>query len=163
MNITEKVAYIKGLVEGLDLDKNKTEGRVLFAIIELLDDISLTVSNLEAGYDEMVEQLDEVDEDLSFLEEDFYDTDIDEDDNVFYEVTCPTCNETVCVSEPILLDGSIECPNCGEFLEFDLDGLSIEDSCGCFDDCDCESPCDCDNSCNCEDSCDCEPSCDCDH
>lgn len=161
MNITEKVAYIKGLVEGLKLDKNTTEGKVLLAVVELLDDLSTTVSGLENDYDEIVEQLDEVDEDLSVLEEDFYD--YDEDDNVFYEVTCPTCNETVCVSEPILLDGSIECPNCSEFLEFDLDGLSIDSSCGCFDDCNCESPCDCNNSCDCEDSCDCEPTCDCNH
>ena len=100
--------------------------------------------------------IDEIDEDLCYLEEDFYDEEIDEDDEdvdddgVFYEVTCPTCNETVCVSEPILLDGSIDCPNCGENLEFDLDGLSLNCNCGCSDDCGCEPTCDCDPVCNCD-------------
>ncbi len=152
MTITEKLAYVKGLVEGLELDANKPEVKVLAAIVELLDDVTLTVSDLEAGYDDLADQLDAVDEDLCSLEEDFYedgcDCDCDDDDGVFYEVTCPTCNETVCVSEPIILDGGIECPNCGESLEFDLDDL-CSSGCGCSDNCSCEPVCDCEPECNC--------------
>lgn len=161
MTITEKVAYVKGLVEGLDMDKKKPEVKVLSAVIELLDDMSLTVSDLEDSYDELVDQIDAVDEDLSLLEEDFYEVEDEdgEDDDVFYEVTCPTCSETICVSEPIILDGGIECPNCGENLEFDLDGISLSDNCECG--CDCDSECDCTSDCDCEPNCECEPTCDC--
>ena len=135
MTITERAAYLKGLMEGLELDAEKKEVKVLNAIVEMLDDMSLTVADLEDGYSELSDQLDAVDEDLYSLEEDFYeeDDDYDEDDDVFYEVTCPTCQKTICLSEDVLLKGEIECPECGESLEFDLDDCD----CCCDDDCDC--------------------------
>ena len=156
MTIKEKLAYVNGLVEGLELDTTKPEGKVLVALVDLLDDVTSSISELEEVYDELADQVDEIDEDLCYLEEDFYDEecdcgcDCDEDeDGVFYEVTCPTCNETVCVSEPILLDGGIECPNCGEDLEFDLEGLALNCTCGCDDTCDCEPDCKCEPECDC--------------
>lgn len=164
MTIKEKLAYVKGLVEGLELDKSKPEVRVLSAIVELLDDVTLSVSDLEEGYDDLADQVDEIDEDLCALEEDFYDEECDccdGEDDVFYEVTCPTCGETVCVSEEILLDGGIECPNCSENLEFDLNGLSLSGKCDCGDDCDCEPECNCESTCECEPTCNCEPECTC--
>lgn len=160
MTITEKLAYVKGLVEGLELDKSKPEVKVLSALVDLLDDVTLTVSDLETTYDDLADQVDAVDEDLCSLEEDFYEDECNDEDHdgVFYEVTCPTCNETVCVSEPVILDGGIECPNCGEKLEFDLEDLCLNNVCGCTDDCDCgcQPP-----SCECEPVCTCEPECTC--
>ena len=155
MTIKEKLSYIKGLVEGLELDRSKPEVKVLAELVDLLDDVTQNVSDLEDGYDDLADKIDEIDADLGYLEEDFYDEESEcgcneTEDEVFYEVTCPKCNETVCVSEPILLDGRIDCPNCGESLEFDLDGLSLKDKC------------DCETSCNCEPECDCEPECNCD-
>lgn len=136
MNITEKVAYIKGLLEGLSLDESKPEVKVINAIVDLLDDMSVEVSDIEDGLDEFVEQLDEVDEDLGALEDEFYGYEDDDEDDLFYEVTCPTCGETVCLSEDVLLDGEMECPNCGENLEFDMDDVCCDNECSC--DCDCE-------------------------
>ncbi|MDQ5983541.1 MAG: hypothetical protein RUMPE_00565 [Eubacteriales bacterium SKADARSKE-1] len=133
MTITEKVSYIKGLLEGLNLDENKPEVKVLTAVVDLLDDISLEVTDIEEGLDEFVEQVDEIDEDLSVLEDDFYGSEDDEEDDedLFYEVTCPTCGETVCLSESVLLDGEVDCPKCGENLEFDFDELCDCDNEGC--------------------------------
>ena len=68
MTLTEKVAYLKGLAEGLALDESKPETKVINAMLDVLDDLALTVADLEDGLDLMSEQLDAVDEDLDELE-----------------------------------------------------------------------------------------------
>ena len=137
MTNTEKVAYIRGLAEGLELDDSKKEVKVLNAIIDLLDDLAMSLADLEDGYSDMADQLDAVDEDLGSLEDDFYGDDEDaedDEDTCYYEVTCPNCHETICLSEDIIEDGQMDCPNCGETLEFDIDECDDD---GC--DCGCES------------------------
>ena len=132
MNVSEKAAYIKGLAEGLGLDESKPETKIINALIDVIDDLSLAVSDLE---DELVlvgEQVDAVDEDLDALESYVYDDDdcdcdcdcdccCDDDEEEFFEVECPACGEVINVDEGILECGSIECPNCGENLEFDIE------------------------------------------
>ena len=164
MTLTEKIAYIKGLTEGLKLDDEKSEVKVINAIVDLLDDMATTISNMEDSVEQAVYQVDELDESLSELEDVVYGDDcfdfghdddcdcddccdFDEDENVFYEVTCPTCGEEINVEEEILLCGETQCPNCGEILEFDFSNLFDEDdecgcSCGCDDCCD-DEHCDC--------------------
>lgn len=129
MTITEKVAHLKGLVEGMDFNGDNKETKVLNEILDVLEDIALTVSDLDDEMGLVTEQLDAVDEDLAELEEVFYDECEDccdcEDD--MYEVECPNCGETVYFDEDIIMEGEAQCPNCGTELEFDVD---------C--DCDCE-------------------------
>ncbi|MBQ7965116.1 MAG: hypothetical protein IJ331_03425 [Ruminococcus sp.] len=157
MTLSERISYIRGLADGLELDSEKKEVKVLNAIIDLLDDMTLAVETTEDLYDELAEQVDAIDEDLTTLEDDFYDDCdccdcdcddcdddcdccdcYDDDDEAYYEVTCGKCEEQICVSEDVLLEGEITCPNCGELLEFDFSGL-------CDDDCDCGCCC-CDDS-----------------
>ena len=140
MTITEKVAYLKGLAEGLALDEAKPETKIIKAMMDVLDDLALSVSDLEDGMDLISEQLDAVDEDLDELEEFVYeceDDDFDCDccdddcdcgccDDDYFEIECPSCGEVICIDESILDEGAIECPACHENLEFE------------FDDCDCE-------------------------
>lgn len=122
MTVTEKAAYLRGLAEGLSLDADKPETKIINAVIDLLDDLALTVSDLEDSVEILNEQVDAVDEDLDELESYVYeDEDYDEDDDDFFEVECPKCGETVCVDEDILEEGSINCPNCNEMLEFEID------------------------------------------
>ncbi len=131
MTTIEKVAYIKGLAEGLELDESTKESKLLKAIIDVLGDITEDHADLEDYVAEMAEQVDAVDEDLSSLEDVVYeefDDECDGDcdccgdwDEDFYEITCPNCKEQFEVDDPTLLDGGIDCPNCGEPLEFDLD------------------------------------------
>lgn len=136
MTITEKVAHLKGLVEGMDFAESK-ESKVLNEVLDILEDIALTVSDLDDEMGLVTEQLDAVDEDLADLEEVFYDEcedccDCGDDcccDDEMYEVECPECGETVYFDEEIILEGEAECPNCGTVLEFDVD-------CDC--DCDCD-------------------------
>lgn len=140
MDICEKIAYLKGLTDGLDLDTTTKEGKILEAVIDLLGDITQEICDIEDACDDMSEQLDAVDEDLANLEDDFYGEDDDcdcgccDDDDV-YEVECPNCHDTIYLDEDMLCDGGIECPNCGTDLEFDFD-----DNCECcaHECCDCE-------------------------
>ena len=139
MSNLEKVSYIRGLAEGSELDGSKKEVKVLNAVSDLLDDMAKSMARTEEALNETRDQLDEVDEDLGLLEDDFYgdealdDEDDDDEEECYYEVTCPNCNETICLSEDIICDGQIECPNCGKLLEFDLDDDECDCGCGCED------------------------------
>ena len=139
MTVTEKVAYLKGLAEGLALDENKPETKIMNAMIGVLDELALSVSDLEDGLDLVSEQLDAVDEDLDELEgfvyEDLDDCCCDDccdDEEEYYDVECPSCGEVICVDRDILEDGSINCPKCNVLLEFEVD-CDCDD---CCDDCD---------------------------
>ena len=139
MEITEKVAYLKGLAEGMELDTEKKEGKLLAAIIDVLDDIALEIADMKADQEELYDGLDAVSDDLEDIEDIVYDEDDEESfDDEYYEddaeededcyaTTCPTCEETIYFDESVLEDGEVICPNCGEKLEFDLNGLEDED------------------------------------
>ena len=138
MTVTEKVAYIKGLVDGLDLDAKKDEVKVIKAIIELLDDMAMSVSDLEEGLDVVSDQVDEIDEDLSDLEGYVYEDDDDcccGDDEDFFETDCPNCGETLVIDGDVLDSGVVQCPNCKEKFSMELTD-DCEDGC-C--DCGCEA------------------------
>lgn len=129
MEITEKVAYLRGLMEGLGIDSSTKEGKVLASVVDILDDIAVSVSDLESGISMVAQQMDLFDEELDEIHEEIFGDgegcgceDDDDYEGELYEVTCPTCGDTVCVDEDMLDEGEIECPGCGEALEFDLDG-----------------------------------------
>ena len=130
MTVTEKVAYLKGLAEGLALDESKPETKIINAMMDVLDELALTVSDLEDGMDLISEQLDAVDEDLDELESFVYEElddcgcdcdDCYDDEEEYYDVECPSCGEVICVDREILEEGSITCPSCNELLEFDVE------------------------------------------
>ena len=126
MDISEKVAYLKGLAEGLGLESSTKEGKILSVMIDVLDDIALELEDLRDVQEELEEGLDAVSEDLSDVESLLFESEEDEEedeDESVYETTCPNCEEEIYFDEDILEDGYVECPNCGEKLEFDLSSL----------------------------------------
>lgn len=131
MTLTEKVAYLKGLAEGLCLDDSKGEVRLIKGIIKVLDEMSISIMSVEESAKALSEQVDAVDEDLDALEAAVYGDDADEDsdgddadeDEDVYEVECPACGEVIYLDESVLDEGHIDCPNCGENLEFDMEGI----------------------------------------
>ena len=142
MEINEKVAYLKGLLEGMELDTTKKEGKLLAAIIDVLEDISLELLDLQEQADELMDGLDAVSDDLEDVEDvlfgeddedddEYYEDELDEDEDC-YATTCPICEETIYFDESVLEDGEVICPNCGEKLEFDLSSLE-EEECDCED------------------------------
>ncbi len=131
MTLTEKAAYLRGLSEGLGLDPEKAETKMFNAIMDVLDDLALTASDTEDSLALLSEQVDAIDEDLDELESLVYEDEDDdefEDEDDYFEVTCPACGEVICVDEAILEEGSINCPKCNELLEFEID-----DGCDCED------------------------------
>ncbi|MFV0497537.1 MAG: CD1247 N-terminal domain-containing protein [Candidatus Fimivivens sp.] len=126
MTVTERVAYLKGLTEGLDLDTSSKEGKLLNAIIDVLDDIAFEVSDLQEVVGELGEQIDMIDEDLDGLEEIVYDDEEYDDDcccqdGDLYEIVCPSCGDSIYLDEDMVEEGEMDCPNCSEHLEFDFD------------------------------------------
>ena len=140
MTTIEKVAYLKGLFEGMEIDESAKEGKLLKAVVEVLGELAEDHADLEDYVAELTEQVDAVDEDLSSLEDVVYeelDDECDGDcegcdgcddwDDDLYDVTCPSCKESFEVDEETLLDGGVDCPNCGEHLEFDIEDDEDED------------------------------------
>ena len=146
MTISEKAAYLKGLMDGLNLDTEKAEGKMIAAIVDLLGDVTRRLSDVEETTIAISDELDEIEEDLDAIEDYILDEEEDEDyedeededeeegwdgwneddeegfdfgdeDSIIYEVKC-ACGEVINFDEETLEEGSMTCPNCGELLEF---------------------------------------------
>ncbi len=146
MTISEKSAYLKGLMDGLKLNTESDEGKMIAGIVDLLGDMAKRVTDIEETTIAISDELDEIEEDLDAIEdfimdeddddfEDFEDYEDDDwedeedpeegfdfgdEDTTVYEVEC-ACGEIIDFDEETLEKGSIVCPNCGETLEFSLD------------------------------------------
>lgn len=148
MTVVEKAAYLKGLVEGLGIEPDSRDGKLWGALGELLTDMAHEIEDLQATDMDHAEALDEMAEELSYLEdlvcdldepEDFEDEDCDGDCD-----SCGLCDEDLDDEEDeeddedepeydgVIYD--VTCPVCGEEISFDeetLDKGSIEcPSCG---------------------------------
>lgn len=136
MTASEKVAYLKGLAEGLGISDGTAEGKLMLAMIDVLESLADDVEDLEANAADLSDSIDDLGEDMAYLEdlclEDMDDEDEDEcdgecesccgcGDELEYEVTCPQCGEVITVYDDDLDFGSIRCPECDAELEFDLD------------------------------------------
>ena len=128
MGITEKCAYIKGLMEGLELDTTSKEGKVLAAIVDLLEEVCDEVKSLDDNMDQIYDELDAMDEDMDDLEAAVYGDDEEEDEEgdeegeAEYELTCPKYGAVTVVDEATLLDetSEISCQNCGAAFDIEF-------------------------------------------
>ena len=137
MGVSEKVAYLKGLLEGLKLDENSDSAKVFRAIVDVLDEVALEIEDLTDKVMELGDGLDVLSDDLSDVEEIVFDEFDDEDDDddeedddedgPVYATTCPECEEEIIFDETYLEDGAITCPNCGAKLEFDAEDIDAGD------------------------------------
>ena len=144
MTISEKSAYLKGLMDGLKLSTETDEGKMIAAIVDLLGDVTKRVTDIEETTIAISDELDEIEEDLDAIEDfildeeeesdpwnnpwsdddDFEDFeegfDFGDEETTIYEVEC-ACGEIIDFDEEVLEQGSMICPNCGETLEFSFD------------------------------------------
>lgn len=120
--LNERVSYLRGLVEGLDVGESTKEGKVILAIVNVLEEMADEIIDLEESLDETDEYIQTIDEDLAQLEDDIYeDEDEDDyedvDDDEYVEVECPNCNEIIYFDPDVFTDEeSITCPQCGAKL-----------------------------------------------
>ena len=127
MGISEKIAYLKSLMEGMNVDTESNEGKLFAAVVDVLDEIALEVEDLTDEVMELGDGLDVISDDLSDVEDIVYDDDDDDEEDEeeeCYATTCPECEEEIFFDDTMLEDGEIICPNCGAKLEFDLSDLA---------------------------------------
>ena len=127
--LKERVAYLEGLAEGMDLGKSK-EGKLISEFLGVLEDMVDYIDAVAESQEDLESYVESMDSDLSDLEDDFYGEEEDEDD--FVEVTCPNCGEEVCFDSDILYDEDlieVTCPACGAvvFVNGDEDADDLDD------------------------------------
>ena len=149
MTIVEKAAYLKGIADGIGMTADAKEGKLWTALNELLSSMAHEIEQLQSSHLDLADALDDLSDEVNLLsgadpaffdpDEDLYDEDplfgddeeLDEDEDedeedellsarVLYDLTCPVCGGELTIDEQMLAEGSIECPGCGEALEFDF-------------------------------------------
>ena len=150
MELSNKAAYLQGLVYGLGVDESTKEGKIIKAMSALLAEMAEALEGMDEDLSRAYDQINDLHDELEDLEADLYeDEDDDEDDEdeddededdeddeedtddandddiasePFYEVACPNCGETVYVSEDDLDAGEANCAHCGVTFEVALEG-----------------------------------------
>ena len=144
MELSNKAAYLQGLVDGLGVDESTKEGKIIKAMSALLAEMAEALEGMDEDLSRAYDQINDLSDELENLEADLYEDedddedegDEDEDDEEdaddandddiasepFYEVACPNCGETVYVSEDDLDAGEANCAHCGVTFEVALEG-----------------------------------------
>lgn len=129
MDLNAKAAYIRGMMAGMEFDPESKNGKVVAAMMELLEEMAAVVTEHDNALDQVYEELDAFDEDLDDLVTTIFgevgdEEDEDEDElseEAVYEVTCPTCNFVTTVDEETLMNQELVCPNCGAAFAIELE------------------------------------------
>lgn len=138
-NLLKKVSYLKGFCEGLGINGESNEGKVINKLIEVIEEMAdelermaavaedheLLIDNLS---DDMLMLLDDDDDDDLYDDddedfEDFEDFDDDDDGTSdFFEIQCPECGEDFMIDYDEILDGDgLRCPHCDKRIELKID------------------------------------------
>ncbi len=135
--LSNRAAYLKGLADGLKIDKEKPEGNLIDEIIKLLGEMAEEIEGIDDEVAFVEDRIDDVEESLDIIAEEVFDDECDCDD--VYTLVCDKCGTEIDFTEEDLDDiaeGNFVCPECGTTIEID------------FEECDCGHDCDC--GCDCE-------------
>ena len=124
MTISEKVAYIQGLYDGLGLDGEKSgEARILAELLDVMKEVGQRLDGVDTILDSFDEELDALGDSVADLEDAVFDDEDEEDefsfdsdgdlDEDFFEIPCPTCGADLVVDDETLAAGGVDCPACG--------------------------------------------------
>ena len=141
----EKVAYLKGLAEGMRLDAESDQGKLLLAMIDAMEAFASEHEDTCAQLDELQQYVEEIDSDVSDLEEALFsededdeddeededdgDDDDDEDGDGLIEYECPHCGTVVFFDEEAFdMEDKHLCPNCHRSIFDDEDSFDEDDN-----------------------------------
>ncbi len=126
--IKERVSYLKGLAEGLKVSESTSEGKLITAMLDVLEDISDELDLITAEQEDMSDILADMGD---YLDEEDFDED-DEDEMDYFEIECEKCGHKLCIDEDMLdSEEDIKCPSCGEIIEIEFDCTCDDDDCDC--------------------------------
>lgn len=135
----EKVAYLKGLAEGLGVTAENDKGKLMLAVIDALEAFAQQSEETEDALHELQEVVGELDSDVGDLEEallseaeddeddedDEEEDDDEDDDDGLIEYECPHCGTVIFFDEEAFdMEQEHLCPNCNRkvFEEDENDG-----------------------------------------
>ena len=126
--LTDRVSYLKGLADGLQLDMEQGSNKLLMEVLNLLGDMTEEMQDMAEAQEELDEYVESIDDDLADLEEvlfgddddcdcgcedcmDDYDEDDDEDQELSFD--CPNCGKTVLLrASDIESEEDVVCKHC---------------------------------------------------
>ncbi len=130
--LSERVNYIKGLMEGMQFDTATNEGKLIKALVDVVEDLAISAEDLENTQDQILDVIDEYEERIGDIESDLYEDGYEED--IDEPLVCPECGEEIDFDELGIDDTvkSFKCPECGtkidiEWLDCDEDAEDAED------------------------------------
>ena len=125
MDLNAKAAYIRGLMTGMEFDPASKNGKVIAAMMDLLEEMAAQVVEHDNALDQVYDELETLDQDVDDIVSDLY---ADDDEDALYEVTCPNCGKVSTVDEETLLDQTQElvCPYCNASFDIELEGTEDE-------------------------------------
>lgn len=116
-DIQQKVAYLQGLTDGMELDQSK-EGKIIREMLNVLEQMADYIGYLNEQIEDMDDYMESIDSDLTDVEDEVFgveEDEYDEEDDGMVDVVCPNCHEEVCFDASILYDDDlieVTCPNC---------------------------------------------------
>jgi NAD-dependent SIR2 family protein deacetylase len=128
-DFSEKVSYLQGLSEGLNISEGSPQGKIISGMLNVLNEMAEEITTMQQDFDEMKEYVESIDDDLFELEESVLDDD-------FMEIECSSCGEKLYVENDIFEDDDdvieIICPRCNEVVfvndgSFDFDPINLGD------------------------------------
>jgi len=157
MTIKEKVAYLEGLAEGMEISSTE-HGKIFTAIIDTLHTVAEEIEELNENALDIGEELDAISDDLAEVEEFLLDDDYDLDDDDFdfdfdddddydddddddftcdlcgskdveftIDVNCPECNAEIELDEEDIANESVTCPACNKVIELEIDEVDTDE------------------------------------
>lgn len=128
--LTNRASYLQGLAEGLKLDTDKTEGKLIGELLNLVSDMANELEALDDEQAFVADKLDEMEDVIDVIGENVFGDDDDDDD--VYTIVCDNCGAEIDFTGDDLDDiasGDFVCPECGKTIELDFD--ECECDCGC--------------------------------
>lgn len=127
--LSEKVAYLRGLADGLNQDVSLPQSKIISEVIAALELATQKLDHIEEQVDDLSDYIDELDRDLAEVEECI----VEQSEEACH---CGECEDEDCDCE-CHDEGydsdfvAYQCPNCGTEVELDVEELDTEENPSC--------------------------------